>query len=78
MNEQWVDASKVQHAKGVDIWDVDHSAHPLLDPEFLQKDSRQLRLIREAHGRVLEWTARRPRRVTGRVLHIGNERDRKH
>ncbi len=53
MNQSWVDASRFNRKTGQDIWAVDYTAHPLLDPEFDQQGSRLLYLTRMTFRRIL-------------------------
>jgi hypothetical protein len=53
MYQSWVDASRIRHANGGDIWAVDHAAHPLLDPQFGTSRSRVLALTRAKYHRLL-------------------------
>jgi len=53
MYQSWVDASRIKSDPDRDIWSVDHSAHPLLDPDFARKRSRQLHLTRLTYRRIL-------------------------
>ncbi|HOX24775.1 MAG TPA: hypothetical protein PLL30_03300 [Candidatus Krumholzibacteria bacterium] len=45
MNEQWIRADKIVDPSTDIRWDTDISAHPLLDPEFLQGPSRLYRFL---------------------------------
>ncbi|MCB1185112.1 hypothetical protein KDM41_16945 [bacterium] len=54
MNQSWVDASRINRAPTTDIWAVDHTAHPLLDPDFARSGSRLLYLIRMTFRRILK------------------------
>jgi len=53
MYQSWVDASRLRHENGGDLWAVDHAAHPLLDPNFPQRRSRVLNLMRQKYRRML-------------------------
>jgi hypothetical protein len=53
MDGRWVEEATFRNGDGRDIWKVDHSAHPLLDPEFPKRRSRLLHLTRQAYRRVL-------------------------
>lgn len=53
MDLSWVDASRIRHDDGGDIWAVDHTAHPLLDPAFGASRSRVLALTRQKYRRML-------------------------
>ena len=53
MYQSWVDASRIRHDGGSDIWAVDHTAHPLLDPAFATSRSRVLALTRLKYHRLL-------------------------
>ena len=52
MNKEWLDAATFRNGKNGDMWQVDHSAHPLLDPGFPHRRSRLLNLTRQAYRRV--------------------------
>jgi hypothetical protein len=52
MNRRWVEAKRLRNGDAGDIWNVDHSAHPLLDPEFATGRSRLLHLTRQAYRRI--------------------------
>jgi len=53
MYQRWVDASSLEtrNASG-DPWDVDYSAHPLLDPQFVQRSSRVGRFFQQMYIRI--------------------------
>ncbi len=53
MYQSWVDASRIRPHNGGDIWAVDHTAHPLLDPAFATRPSRVLNLTRMKYRRML-------------------------
>ena len=53
MYQSWVDAGRIRQTEPGDIWAVDFTAHPLLDPEFPHKRSRQLYLTRLTYRRIL-------------------------
>lgn len=53
MYQSWVDASRINRDKSRDIWAVDFTAHPLLDPEFPNKRSRLLQLTRLTYRRIV-------------------------
>ncbi|MCK9997423.1 MAG: hypothetical protein KAH56_14205, partial [Candidatus Krumholzibacteria bacterium] len=46
MYQSWVDAARIMKETEEDIWAVDYTAHPLLDPDFGTKGSRLLYLTR--------------------------------
>jgi len=46
MYQSWVDATRIKNGATEDIWAVDYTAHPLLDPDFATKGSRLLYLTR--------------------------------
>ena len=46
MHQSWVDATRISNGSEKDIWAVDFTAHPLLDPDFAAKGSRLLYLTR--------------------------------
>lgn len=53
MHQLWVDASHLKpRATGGDPWDVDFSAHPLLDPAFTQHPTRVGRFFRDLWRRI--------------------------
>lgn len=53
MNEQWIRADRIA-ASWRDIrWDADFTAHPLLDPEFLERPSRLRRFLQHTYQRIL-------------------------
>jgi hypothetical protein len=54
MNQSWVDASRIDRTTTQEIRAVDHTAHPLLDPDFAQQGSRLLYLIRMTFRRILK------------------------
>ena len=52
MNEQWIRADRIMNT-GQDIrWEVDHTAHPLLDPAFLDRPSRLRRFLEMTRDRI--------------------------
>jgi hypothetical protein len=53
MNEQWIRADRIFRGWHDITWDVDVSAHPLLDPEFMQRPSRTRRFVQLTHERIL-------------------------
>ncbi|HPF69660.1 MAG TPA: hypothetical protein PLQ13_03230 [Candidatus Krumholzibacteria bacterium] len=53
MYQNWVDASRIRPSGNGDIWAVDHTAHPLLDPGFGTRRSRVLALTRQKYHRIL-------------------------
>ena len=54
MYQSWVDATKIRNDATGDIWAVDFTAHPLLDPDFPRNRSRLLYLTRLTYRRILE------------------------
>lgn len=54
MYQSWVDASRIRNDNAGDIWAVDHTAHPLLDPGFADRRTRVLHLARLKYRRMLE------------------------
>ncbi|RKZ11761.1 hypothetical protein DRQ50_13050 [bacterium] len=54
MNQNWVDAKAIRGDATGDIWAVDFTAHPLLDPEFPRQRSRLLYLTRLTFRRIME------------------------
>ncbi|MCP4574636.1 MAG: hypothetical protein GY838_19985 [bacterium] len=53
MDGRWVEAATFRNGNGADMWKVDHSGHPLLDPAFPSRRSRLLLLTRQAYRRAL-------------------------
>ena len=53
MFESWVDSSRNGRDNNRDIWAVDFTAHPLLDPEFPRKRTRLLHLTRLTYRRII-------------------------
>ncbi len=53
MYQSWVDATKIRNGSDKEIWAVDFTAHPLLDPEFGVKGSRLLYLTRLGFRRII-------------------------
>ena len=53
MYQSWVDASRIRRDDEGDLWAVDHTAHPLLDPAFGTRSSRVLNLTRLKYRRML-------------------------
>ena len=53
MYQSWVDATRIRNGFDKDIGAVDHTAHPLLDPDFGVKGSRLLYLIRLSFRRII-------------------------
>lgn len=72
MYQSWVDASRIRHDNGGDIWAVDHAAHPLLDPAFGASLSRVLALTRQKYRRML-GDDETYRRELARLLQPGDE-----
>ncbi len=52
MRHQWVEASHLQNNDGEDIWAVNYTAFPMLDPHLPDKPSRLLQLIRATYDRI--------------------------
>ena len=53
MNQHWVDAGKLgTDLNSGDPCDVDYSAHPLLDPRFVQRPTRIARFFRQMYERI--------------------------
>ncbi len=72
MRHQWVESSHLKNGQGEDIWSVDITAFPLLNPHFSEKPSRQLRLIRSTYEEI-RGDDRAYRRETARLLRpVGN------
>jgi hypothetical protein len=53
MYQSWVDATRIRNGSDKDIWAVDFTAHPLLDPDFAVKGSRLLYLNRLSFRRII-------------------------
>ena len=53
MYQSWVDAARIRNGLGTNIWAVDYTAHPLLDPDFAKKGSRLLYLTRLNFRRIV-------------------------
>ncbi len=54
MNQHWVDATRLgSDTESGDTWDVDYSAHPLLDPRFIQRPTRVGRFFRRMYDRII-------------------------
>ena len=53
MYQSWVDASRIMNGSEEDIWAVDFTAHPLLDPDFATKGSRLQYLTRRGFRRMI-------------------------
>ena len=53
MYQSWVDATRIRQGTDEDIWAVDYTAHPLLDPDFAIKGSRLLYLTRLNFRRIV-------------------------
>ncbi|MEN8007207.1 MAG: hypothetical protein ABFS42_09340 [Candidatus Krumholzibacteriota bacterium] len=53
MYQSWVDATRIRQGTDEDIWAVDYTAHPLLDPDFATKGSRLLYLTRLNFRRIV-------------------------
>ena len=69
MYQSWVDAARIKNGATEDIWAVDYTAHPLLDPDFATKGSRLLYLTRLNFRRTLRGLRDR-RGVTALVVAI--------
>ena len=54
MYQSWIDVTKINHKSDKDMWAVDFTAHPLLDPAFTHHPSRLQTLTRLAYRRVLK------------------------
>ena len=52
MNEQWIRADRILTAWSDIDWRADFTAHPLLEPEFLVRDSRLRRFLQMTHQRI--------------------------
>jgi hypothetical protein len=52
MNERWIQADKIVSTWDDIRWDADFSAHPLLDPRFLDRSSRLRRFLQLTHERI--------------------------
>jgi hypothetical protein len=53
MYQSWANANGIRKSSDPDVWAVDYTAHPLLDPEFARKRSRLLRLTRLTFRRIM-------------------------
>jgi hypothetical protein len=53
MYQGWVDASRISRENNGDIWAVDFTAHPMLDPDFASQSTRQLYLNRLTYRRIM-------------------------
>lgn len=53
MYQSWVDATRIRSGSDKDIWAVDFTAHPLLDPQFAAQGSRLLYLTRLNFRRII-------------------------
>jgi len=53
MYQNWANAKGIHKSSDADIWAVDLTAHPLLDPDFPRKRSRLLHLTRLTFRRIL-------------------------
>lgn len=53
MLENWVDVSKINHQADSDLWAVDRTAHPPLDPFFARRPTRLQSLTRLTYRRIL-------------------------
>jgi len=53
MYQSWVDASRIRNDAREDIWAVDFTAHPLLDPDFQRNGGRLLQLMRQHFRRII-------------------------
>jgi len=54
MNEQWIRADRILASWQDICWDVDYTAHPLLDPTFLARPSRLRRFLQLTYARIRE------------------------
>ena len=52
MHDYWVAAEKIRNGNRQRIWDVDYTAHPLLDPDFPVRPSRLRDLTRLIYQRI--------------------------
>ena len=57
MNEQWIRSESIMSGWDDVRWDVDFSAHPLLDPVFLDQPSRLQRFLQLTYERITTDTA---------------------
>ena len=53
MNQSWVDASRINNRTDNGNRAVDHTAHPLLDPDFANSETRLLYLTRMTFRRII-------------------------
>lgn len=54
MYRNWIDSTKITRRSEQDLWAVDFTAHPMLDPQFTRHPSRLQALTRLAYGRILQ------------------------
>jgi len=54
MYQNWANAKGIHTSSDPDIWAVDFTAHPLLDPDFPRKRSRLLHLTRLTFRRIMK------------------------
>lgn len=68
----WVETTHLRNGKGDQVWHVDYTAFPLLDPDFTTKPSRQLQLIQTIHQNM-QASDRSYRREAARLVRpMGN------
>ena len=54
MYRNWIDSNKITRRSEEDLWAVDFTAHPMLDPQFTRHPSRLQALTRVAYGRIVQ------------------------
>ncbi len=54
MYRNWVDSTKLNHHTEQDMWAVDFTAHPMLDPGFTHHSSRLQTLTRLTYRRIVQ------------------------
>ncbi|MFH1841977.1 MAG: hypothetical protein ABIF77_02120 [bacterium] len=54
MGKQWLKPECLKPDDRLDIWNVDYTAHPMLDPAFPDQPSRLRRFIRMAYERIID------------------------
>ena len=54
MYRNWIDSTKITPRSERDMWAVDFTAHPMLDPDFARQPSRLQALTRLVYRRILE------------------------
>jgi hypothetical protein len=75
MNEQWIRADRIASAWDGIVWDVDFSAHPLMDPRFLDRPSRLRRFLQLTYERINRDDAAYHREAARLVRPLGGGRN---